>query len=180
MSQCSYPLDFYFLSTQGNPLFSIRFFSDGIDKASFPSFPLFYPTVIIVLAIVLCLIQLQTSMRVIWQLHCVFWSVNPVLSFWFAVPFLLGLTLQMCCFWWICSSSQGSCSCHTVTHIYIYLDVWISFSVQQFQVPEIWNILHFPHISWIISHVYAVLILWITNCNWCCNSVDLHSIWNDC
>jgi len=36
VSQCSYPLDFYFLSAQGNPLFSIHFFSDGIDEASFP------------------------------------------------------------------------------------------------------------------------------------------------
>lgn len=142
MSQCSYPLDFYFLSTQGNPLFSIHFFSDGIDKASFPSFPLFYPTVIIVLAIVLCLIQLQTSMRVIRQLHCVFWSVNPVSSFWFAVPFLLGLTLQMCCFWWICSSSQGSFSRHPVMHI--YLDVWISF--YSTTISSTWN-LKYPAFS---------------------------------
>jgi len=36
VSQCSYPLDFYFLSTQGNPMFSIHFFPDGIDEASFP------------------------------------------------------------------------------------------------------------------------------------------------
>lgn len=150
MSQCSYPLDFYFLSTQGNPLFSIRFFSDGIDKASFPSFPLFYPTVIIVLAIVLCLIQLQTSMRVIWQLHCVFWSVNPVLSFWFAVPFLLGLTLQMCCFWWICSSSQGSCSCHTVTHIYISGCVNFLFSTA---ISSTWNLKYPAFSSHILNHI---------------------------
>lgn len=52
-----------------------------------------------------------------------------------------------------------SFSCHSVMRI--YLDMYISFAVQRFQIPEIWNALHFPHVL-NLSHVNAVFILCIT------------------
>lgn len=131
---------------------------------------MFHPTVIIVLAIVSCLIRLQTSMRVIRQLHCVFWSVDGVSScffFWFAVLWNVFYLRLTCWFWWICSSSQGNTIPMALifmspSYAYtVYLDVCISFAVQRFQIPEIWNTLHFPHVL-NLSHVNAVFILWIT------------------
>lgn len=78
-----------------------------------------------------------------------------IVSFWFAVPFSSwGLTLQM----WVLINLQLLKSHFHVTQLCICIWMWwISFSVQQFQVPEIWNILHFPHMSW----VYSMFILCI-------------------
>lgn len=55
---------------------------------------MFHPMVIIVSATVSCLIRLQTSMRVIRQLHCVFWSVDGVSSCFFFVVFLVCCALK--------------------------------------------------------------------------------------